>query len=35
MIDERYRAQADLLLQAIPEINREEIFALKGGTEQL
>src|SRR4030042_1516212 len=32
MIDKRYRAQADLLLQALPSIAKENIFALKGGT---
>lgn len=32
MIDPRYKAQADLLLQAIPEISKEENLALKGGT---
>lgn len=32
MIDPKYRAQVDLLLQTIPYIAKEEIFALKGGT---
>src|SRR4030043_1637946 len=32
MIDKKYRAQADLLLQALPSIAKENIFALKGGT---
>lgn len=32
MIDPKYRAQAELLLQTIPYIAKEEIFALKGGT---
>lgn len=32
MIDPRYRAQVDLLLQTIPFIARESIFSLKGGT---
>ncbi len=32
MAAERYLAQVQLLLRAIPEIAREEIFALKGGT---
>jgi predicted nucleotidyltransferase component of viral defense system len=32
MIDPLYRAQADLLLQVLPHIAREDCFALKGGT---
>ncbi len=32
MIDTRYRAQVDLLLQTIPYIAKESIFSLKGGT---
>ncbi len=32
MIDPKYRAQVDLLLQALPIVAEEEIFALKGGT---
>jgi predicted nucleotidyltransferase component of viral defense system len=32
MIDPRYKAQADLLLQTIPYVAKETIFALKGGT---
>jgi len=32
MIDQRYRAQVELLLQIIPFIAKETIFALKGGT---
>ena len=32
MAAERYLAQVQLLLRAIPEIAREDIFALKGGT---
>ena len=32
MIDPKYRAQAELLLQTIPYVAKEEIFALKGGT---
>lgn len=32
MIDPRYRAQVDLLLQTIPFVAKETIFALKGGT---
>ena len=32
MIDPRYRAQVDLLLQTIPYIAKESIFSLKGGT---
>ncbi len=32
MIDPRYRAQVDLLLQAIPFVAKEKDFALKGGT---
>ena len=27
-----YRAQADLLLQVLPHVAKEESFALKGGT---
>lgn len=30
--DDRFRAQVGLLLRAIPAINRESCFALKGGT---
>ena len=32
MIDPKYKAQVDLLLQTIPYIAKETIFALKGGT---
>lgn len=32
MIASRYKTQVDLLLQTIPFIAKEEIFALKGGT---
>jgi len=32
MIDPKYRAQVELILQAIPYIAKEGIFALKGGT---
>ena len=32
MIAPRYKAQVDLLLQTIPFITKEKIFALKGGT---
>lgn len=32
MIEPRYRAQVDLLLQTIPYIAKESIFSLKGGT---
>lgn len=32
MTAERYVAQVQLLMRAIPEIDREEMFALKGGT---
>ena len=32
MTAERYIAQVQLLMRAIPEIDREEMFALKGGT---
>ena len=32
MIASKYRAQVDLLLQILPYVAREEIFALKGGT---
>ena len=32
MIDPKYRAQVELLLQTIPYVAKEEIFALKGGT---
>lgn len=32
MIDQKYKAQADLLLQTIPYVAKETIFALKGGT---
>lgn len=32
MIDPRYKAQVELLLQTIPYIAKEKIFALKGGT---
>jgi predicted nucleotidyltransferase component of viral defense system len=32
MAAERYLAQVQLILRVIPEIAREEIFALKGGT---
>lgn len=32
MISEAYRAQVDLLLQVLPHVAKEELFALKGGT---
>lgn len=32
MISQIYRAQVDLMLQVLPYIAKEEIFALKGGT---
>ncbi len=32
MIDPKYRAQVELLLQTIPYVAKEKIFALKGGT---
>jgi predicted nucleotidyltransferase component of viral defense system len=32
MIQDRYKAQADLLLRILPHVAREENFALKGGT---
>ena len=32
MISPQVRAQVDLLLQTIPKIDQEEIFALNGGT---
>lgn len=32
MISEAYRAQVDLLLQVLPNVAKEESFALKGGT---
>src|SRR5690554_926404 len=32
MITAAYRAQVDLLLQILPYVSKEEIFALKGGT---
>ncbi len=32
MIDPKYKAQVDLILQAIPYVAKETIFALKGGT---
>ena len=32
MIEPKYKAQADLLLQTIPYVAKETIFALKGGT---
>jgi predicted nucleotidyltransferase component of viral defense system len=32
MIDPKYKAQVDLLLQTIPYVAKETIFALKGGT---
>jgi len=32
MIDSKYKAQVDLLLQAIPIVAKEKHFALKGGT---
>ena len=31
-IDDRFRAQVDLLLRTIPFIAKEKCFALKGGT---
>ena len=32
MIDPKYKAQVDLLLQTLPYVSKETIFALKGGT---
>jgi len=32
MIESKYRAQVELLLQTIPYIAKESIFSLKGGT---
>lgn len=32
MIDSRYRSQVDLLLTVLPEVAKEEVFALHGGT---
>lgn len=32
MISSKYKSQADLLIQVIPHIAEEEVFALKGGT---
>lgn len=32
MIDQKYKAQVDLLLQTLPYVAKETIFALKGGT---
>lgn len=32
MMDQKYRKQVDLLLQTIPYVAKEQIFALKGGT---
>jgi hypothetical protein len=32
MILQEYRKQVDLLLQVLPYVAKEEIFALKGGT---
>jgi predicted nucleotidyltransferase component of viral defense system len=32
MISSKYKAQADLLLQVLPHVAKEEVFALKGGT---
>jgi len=32
MISQIYRAQVDLLLQVLPYVAKEKIFALKGGT---
>jgi predicted nucleotidyltransferase component of viral defense system len=32
MISPKYKAQVDLLLQTIPFVAKETIFALKGGT---
>ena len=32
MISANYKAQVNLLLQVLPYIAKEEIFALKGGT---
>lgn len=32
MISSHYRAQVDLLLQVLPYVAKEDIFALKGGT---
>lgn len=32
MISENYKAQVNLLLQILPYVAKEEIFALKGGT---
>jgi hypothetical protein len=31
MISDIYRAQADLLLQVLPQVAKEDFFALKGG----
>lgn len=33
MISDKYRAQADLLLQVLPHVAKEGIFALKGWNE--
>lgn len=32
MIDTRYKAQVELLLQTLPYVAKETMFALKGGT---
>ncbi len=32
MIDPKYKVQVDLLLQTLPYVAKETIFALKGGT---
>jgi predicted nucleotidyltransferase component of viral defense system len=32
MISTRFKTQADLLLRVIPHIEKEKLFALKGGT---
>jgi predicted nucleotidyltransferase component of viral defense system len=32
MIKKEYKAQVDLLLQVLPYVAKEKIFALKGGT---
>jgi hypothetical protein len=32
MISDTYRAQVDLLLQVLPQVAKEDSFALKGGT---
>ena len=32
MLDTPYRAQVDLLIKTLPIIDKEKVFALKGGT---